>query len=584
MRLLSIIVFTVVLISNTFGQTTPTTQVKLISDLVALRIPTINNRLSALVTGRLTENDGGGGVFYYDGASAVSTNLGTVFKPAASAGRWVRQYSGALKANWFGQSSAAADINQAIATLPASGGIVDATFYTSSQSIDALVSVGDATKRVELLLGNAAFTVSVPIGFSLARNSKIIGVGPESGTIITADGQSGRILLSALSTFNGEEGITIRDLELRLTDISDVGIEASFMTRSLVENVYISSLGGSPSTGTGIACFSSDANTRNYRNHFTSVIVENITAGVVLSAAGSNGPNSWLFTKCSFLGCVDPVSVRGSTYNTTFVACNIETTGGGTGVFNSGVETTFVAPFIESFTVGITNIGSRLRVYAPSWGANSTNIVDNGTDTFAEASSGGGAGDKNTWDSSGGNWGIGLASPNTKLHVYQGTSNSNGQLQVGGGATVGLQLSFESIGSGRSTLSSINNAGGSNNQIHIGFGAVASGVPSSTAVYFDQNLVSHFSSDVLIEGLGAGISVKEGANGRMGTATLVGGTITVANTTVTANTRVFISRSTTGGTEGTLSTTQIASTSFTVNSSSGTDTSTVNWLLIEAIP
>ena len=74
MRLLSIIVFTVVLISNTFGQTTPTTQVKTIADLVALRIPTINNRLSALVTGRVTENDGGGGVFFYDGSDATSTN------------------------------------------------------------------------------------------------------------------------------------------------------------------------------------------------------------------------------------------------------------------------------------------------------------------------------------------------------------------------------------------------------------------------------------------------------------------------------------------------------------------------------
>ena len=70
----------------------------------------------------------------------------------------------------------------------------------------------------------------------------------------------------------------------------------------------------------------------------------------------------------------------------------------------------------------------------------------------------------------------------------------------------------------------------------------------------------------------------------MGTATLVGGTIAVANTSVTANTRVFISRSTTGGTVGHLSTTQIASTSFTVNSTSFSDTSTVNWLLIEPIP
>jgi hypothetical protein len=102
MRLLSIIVFTVVLISNTFGQTTPTIQVKTIADLVALRIPTINNRLSALVTGRVTENDGGGGLFFYEAASAVSTNLGTVFKPAASDGRWRRQYSGSLNVKWFG--------------------------------------------------------------------------------------------------------------------------------------------------------------------------------------------------------------------------------------------------------------------------------------------------------------------------------------------------------------------------------------------------------------------------------------------------------------------------------------------------
>ena len=122
MRLLSIIVFTVVLISNTFGQTTPTTQVKTIDDLVALRIPTINNRLSALVTGRVTENDGGGGVFFYDGASAVSTNLGTVFKPAASAGRWLRQYSGDLNVKWFGATSSEATIPiQTAIDLAASG-------------------------------------------------------------------------------------------------------------------------------------------------------------------------------------------------------------------------------------------------------------------------------------------------------------------------------------------------------------------------------------------------------------------------------------------------------------------------------
>ncbi len=60
MRLLAAILFTVVLAFNTVGQTTPTVQVKTMNDLVGLRIPTINNRLTAIVSGRLTDNDGGG--------------------------------------------------------------------------------------------------------------------------------------------------------------------------------------------------------------------------------------------------------------------------------------------------------------------------------------------------------------------------------------------------------------------------------------------------------------------------------------------------------------------------------------------
>lgn len=80
---------------------------------------------------------------------------------------------------------------------------------------------------------------------------------------------------------------------------------------------------------------------------------------------------------------------------------------------------------------------------------------------------------------------------------------------------------------------------------------------------------------------GVGLRIKEGSNARMGVATLVGGTVTVSNTSITANTRIIVARTTTGGTAGHLSTTKIASTSFTINSSSGTDTSSVAWLLIE---
>ena len=78
------------------------------------------------------------------------------------------------------------------------------------------------------------------------------------------------------------------------------------------------------------------------------------------------------------------------------------------------------------------------------------------------------------------------------------------------------------------------------------------------------------------------ISFKDGANKRMGQATLVGGTVVVSNTTITANTRIFLSRETLGGAAGHLAVSaRSASTSFTILSSSGTDTSTINWLLVE---
>ncbi|MBZ6250398.1 hypothetical protein KVH27_18680 [Streptomyces olivaceus] len=80
---------------------------------------------------------------------------------------------------------------------------------------------------------------------------------------------------------------------------------------------------------------------------------------------------------------------------------------------------------------------------------------------------------------------------------------------------------------------------------------------------------------------GGGIAIAEGANARMGTSTLAAGTVTVANTSVTANTRVMPFRQAAGGTLGHLSVTKTPGTGFTITSSSNTDTSVVAWLLLE---
>lgn len=88
-------------------------------------------------------------------------------------------------------------------------------------------------------------------------------------------------------------------------------------------------------------------------------------------------------------------------------------------------------------------------------------------------------------------------------------------------------------------------------------------------------------SDLEVGTAGKGLRVKEGSNARMGQSTLVGGTVTVSNTSVTANTRIFVSRYSSGGTLGDLSTSIVVGTSFTIQSSSGTDTSVINWMLVE---
>lgn len=81
---------------------------------------------------------------------------------------------------------------------------------------------------------------------------------------------------------------------------------------------------------------------------------------------------------------------------------------------------------------------------------------------------------------------------------------------------------------------------------------------------------------------GGGFSIAEGANARMGTATLAAGTVTVNNTSVTADTRIFLTNQTLGGTPGFLRVSaRTAGTSFTILSSSGTDTSTIAWVMFE---
>lgn len=103
----------------------------------------------------------------------------------------------------------------------------------------------------------------------------------------------------------------------------------------------------------------------------------------------------------------------------------------------------------------------------------------------------------------------------------------------------------------------------------------------STVATIDAAGTITASGDLICSTAGKGLQVKSGTGARAGTAVLVAGTVTVTNTTVTASTRIFLTVRTTGGTLGTLSYTLSAGASFTINSSSVSDTSTVTYFLIE---
>jgi hypothetical protein len=96
------------------------------------------------------------------------------------------------------------------------------------------------------------------------------------------------------------------------------------------------------------------------------------------------------------------------------------------------------------------------------------------------------------------------------------------------------------------------------------------------------NTLSLTTANLRIATAGRGLQVAEGANAKMGTAVLVAGTVTVATTAVTANSRIYLTSQVDGGTPGFQRVSaRVAATSFTITSSNAADTSTVAWMIVE---
>lgn len=115
-------------------------------------------------------------------------------------------------------------------------------------------------------------------------------------------------------------------------------------------------------------------------------------------------------------------------------------------------------------------------------------------------------------------------------------------------------------------------------KLNIGTGALA----PDTNLYRVAADTLASDDDMALQTAGKGYRVKEGANAKMGLSTLVAGTLVVANTSITATSRIFLTAQTTGGTPGFLRVSaRVVGTSFTILSSNAADTSDVAWLIME---
>ena len=172
---------------------------------------------------------------------------------------------------------------------------------------------------------------------------------------------------------------------------------------------------------------------------------------------------------------------------------------------------------------------------------------------------------------------------NTKLNWNDATS------RLGVNTTVAPNFTIEAVG----TIAASNGGQRSNSIGYDDFnnwGTITSieAAVGATPLKISASNVNLINSNLIIETAGKGIQIKEGNNAKSGQSSLgTGGLIVVANTSVTANSRIQLTpqSNTGGGTFGSVYvSTRVVGVSFTIASTSATDRRPVAWQIFEPAP
>lgn len=313
---------TVDLTTTTWGQILQT-QASLATD-VQYRVDTIA-ALKALTTtyatvevlGYYAAGDGGGGLFYWDAASAAADNAGTIIQPSAlpATGRWKRLFSEFLNVMWFGaKGDGATDDAPAFNAAITVGGDIYAPKPTFSYRIP-----GTGTSQIKLL-GNtrlvfepgSTITIGTPSGFSrvlevnTSNAATIENVTVEgNGLVITMDRTTAQVQypinINCQTAGNVLDNVRIKDVvckDSRYDGFTIGGNASAIPTRIYMERVVC---------------------TNNYRNGASIIQCDGFYAtDCVFKGTNGNSPQAGFdvepdvgcvarnlhFTRCTFSGNV----------------------------------------------------------------------------------------------------------------------------------------------------------------------------------------------------------------------------------------------------------------------------------------
>lgn len=492
----------------------------------------------------------------------------------------------------------------------------NANFFWDAGNIRLGIGVATPTNILSFS-GQAARTIWTErqTTSNTAGNNLILAVGgATSGATNKAGGDL--ILSSGTATGTGVSNFIVQVPPINTTGTADNVSTAVMTIASGGKLTYQGINAASTSTSIGAAGqFISFQPGNGQSTTFSTTTNIGGTAGT-LFLTGGNGGNATGGTN-NLAGAGGPITPRsgsGGSITTTGAGTNTAGAGGAFGLTssaggvvqgNSGTTNTGgnggSLPIISGAGGNVTTTGSTTNV-GGAGGSVAVTIGAGGNASGATTNNGGvggsvsyvaGNGGTSATAGTAGNGGtVTFAAGAAGVGSGGASSGTNGTITFRIGATVKQFINasgFTSIGSGTTALSTLDVFGGTAIGSYAGANAAPSnglivsgsvGIGTSSPIY-KTDMVG---GDVGVGTTGGRLRFKEAANGSMGTGTLIGGTLLINNTSITANSRIFLT-DIGGGVIANIGALYVSATSvgasFTVSSSNVLDTSTFNWVIFE---